>query len=236
MDGQIGPDRGAEGPLFEQTEGCVAGAAGCTMHRMPPLSRPFKFHLVLTAAPLLFVGCTSPRDWYADPGAAEGAPYKGCSALMESDGSPFSELTYNDEGYLLTEVFGSDGDDSTQLTYDDDGTTRLTWTWTGSTGTSTARYTYDRGLLSHVDWTIDGEDASTVDYAYGEADRRDTVHTVDVAEDLDETETWTWTDGDDGSVKAIVTSDVSEQVQSYSWDRNRFLLEWTTDGPGAVSS
>lgn len=189
--------------------------------------------LLLATPGLLVLGCAPARDWYADPSAMNGPQYKGCTALLESDGCPYSQLTYNDEGYLLTEVFGSDGVSSQEYTYDDDGTTVLTSTWTDGADTTTTSYSYDAGRLSHVEH--DG-DSFTEDYTYGNADQRDTVHTVHPSRGIDDTAHWAWSASEDGGTQAVVTFDVSSQVSTYSWDASRWMLGWRTETSGETST
>ncbi len=189
--------------------------------------------LVVSLLGLSILACASPRDWYDSPGEVEGSPYKNCKADVQVDDVLSSDRSYNNKGYLeLSHNYAPDGsvESVTSYGYDKDGKTLLTIESGLSEGevVQTVTYSYEKGELASMVSETDGSGGYSVRYTYDTGGRRETEKAVfPDSPEMNETRTWTWSDGADGGDIADVESDVSDYATSSVWDKSKLLLSLT---------
>ena len=191
--------------------------------------------LVVSLLGLSILACASPRDWYDDPGEMAGSPYKNCEAEVQMDDVLSGDLAYNNKGYLeLQRNYDADGAVAsvTSYGYDKDGKTLLTIESGPSESevVQTVTYSYEKGDLVSMVSETDGSGGYSVRYTYDTGGRRETEKAVfPDSPEMNETLTWSWSDGADGGDIADVESDLSDYATSSVWDKSKLLLSISAD-------
>ena len=191
--------------------------------------------LVVSLLGLSILACASPRDWYDFPGEVAGSPYKNCKADVQVDDVLSGDRSYNNKGYLeLSHSYDVDGAvvGVTSYGYDKDGKTLLTIESGPSESevVQTVTYSYEKGDLASMVTETDGSGGYSVRYTYDTGGRRETEKAVfPDSPEMNETLTWTWSDGADGGDIADVESDVSDYATSSVWDKSKLLLSISAD-------